>query len=66
MSRTEYLQNLLDSVLQDDHGQWFMEYRPFNGWYACPDEPRYFGDDGVFLGGTWDRAEREIKYLFAL
>jgi hypothetical protein len=40
-------------------------YRPFKGWYAEPDEGRYFGDEGEWLGDNWREALETIYWLGA-
>jgi hypothetical protein len=64
MTRTVFLNNLLEQSLKDAHGNWFIEWRPFKGWYAVPDSCRYWGDNGEFLGENWKRAVRGIRDLF--
>ncbi len=42
-------------------GDWYIEYRPFDGWYTVPDDPRYAGDPGEFLGVNWKQSAESIK-----
>jgi hypothetical protein len=40
-----------------------IEFRPFDGWYAVPQEPRHFGDEGEPLGRNFEIAMEFIKWL---
>lgn len=40
----------------------YVEYRPGRGWFLGG-EPRWFGDEGDFLGRTHKEAEAEIRFL---
>jgi hypothetical protein len=40
-----------------------IEFRPFKGWYAQPDEARHFMDDGDYLGDNYDEAMRSIQFF---
>lgn len=64
LTRAQYLQENLDEHLNSENGDWFVEYRPFDGWYAIPSDPRWFGDEGEFLGVNWQSALRAIKVLY--
>lgn len=63
MTRQQYLQDLMDLKTKDhpEIGDWLIEYRPFDGWYSVPDEPRYIGDPGEFLGSDWKQSAESIK-----
>lgn len=60
-TKTERLQALWDG--NSDLMVATIEFRPFKGWYADPDEARYFYDEGLYLGANWIAAERTIKSL---
>lgn len=68
VNKSELLNSRLEQLLlenrEDEHGQWWVEYRPFAGWYALPDYPRYFGDDGVFLGKNYQDALKQLEFFF--
>lgn len=64
MTKTEKLNALLDEFLKDEHGDVFIEFRPFHGWFAIG-EPRYIGDKGEYLGRDYREAEQTIPFLFA-
>lgn len=40
-----------------------IEFRPFKGWYAMPNEGRHFGDEGDFLGANYAEALAWIERL---
>lgn len=63
MTRQQYLQDLMDLKSKDhpEIGDWYIEYRPFDGWYSVPDDPRYIGDPGEFLGVNWKQSAESIK-----
>jgi hypothetical protein len=63
ITRAIYLQNLVDSLREPVNYKFTIEFRPFQGWFAVPDEPRWFGDDGEYLGARWQDAVRAIKSL---
>jgi hypothetical protein len=63
ISRTNYLQNLVDSLREPEHYEFTIEFRPGQGWFAVPCDPRWFGDDGEYLGSRWQDAVRRIKSL---
>lgn len=64
MNRTQQLQAILEDNLNENHGEWWIEYRPNIGWYAVPDQPRHFNDDGIFLGKRWAIAKSSIMWMF--
>jgi hypothetical protein len=64
MTKTEYLQNLADSLKSDRDYEFVIEFRPFMGWFAVPDEQRWIGDRGEYLGLDWKQAEYTIRSLF--
>lgn len=61
MTLTEQLQAAWDSV--PDLMEAEIVFRPFRGWYADPDEQRYFLDEGEPLGANWREAVETIKWL---
>lgn len=40
-----------------------IEFRQPQGWFASPNYPRHFNDEGDFLGATWAEAESRIRWL---
>lgn len=66
MTRQQYLQDLMDlkSKKYPEIGDWYIEYRPFDGWYAVPSEHRYIGDFGEFLGVNWKQSAKAIKIFY--
>lgn len=45
----------LNSLLQNKR-DFQVEFRPFQGWYVDGGDPRYFGDNGDYLGKDWRQA----------
>ena len=66
MTRQQYLQDLMDLKTKDhpEIGDWYIEYRPFDGGYTVPDYPRYTGDPGEFLGVNWKQSAKAIKRFY--
>ena len=64
MNKTQQLQEHLDANLRENQGVWYIEYRGRGGWWAVPDSPRWFGDDGMFLGPNAGIAKRTIGLMF--
>jgi hypothetical protein len=64
MTKREKLQAIVDEALSknDSLHQFWVEYRPFQGWYAVC-EPRWFGDDGEYLGANYSQAKRGLRHL---
>ena len=59
-TKTEQLQALIDSARRRDLS---IEYRPFDGWYACG-EARWLGDDGRdWLGRNFRQAKPALEKL---
>lgn len=62
MTRLEYLESVLKTLLTDDALS--VEFKPFQGWYLCG-EPRWIGDDGAdWIGKNWHEAEKEMRRLY--
>ena len=40
------------------------EFIPRKGWFAIPDEARYYGDKGEFLGKTFEGAIAAAKNIY--
>lgn len=68
LNKSELLNSRLRELLlesrEEEVDNWWVEYRPFFGWYALPDCPRYFGDDGVFLGKNYQEALKQLEFFF--
>lgn len=60
-TRAEQLQAAWDA--QPDLMAAEIEFRPFSGWWAQPNEARHFGDEGEWLGNDWRDALDHIKWL---
>jgi hypothetical protein len=69
VNKSELLNSRLEQLLlenrEDEHDRWWVEYRPFVGWYAVFECPRYFDDDGVFLGKNYQDAFKNLEFFFA-
>ena len=55
-SKTEILQELIDSLRNDQSWDFVVEYRPFKGWFMVATESRWYGDDGDWLGDRFEDA----------
>ena len=65
MTKKENLQALADKLKKPEHYTFLIEYKPFQGWYAVPDEARCIGDDGEYLGSRYGQAEKTLRQLLA-
>lgn len=67
INKIDLLQSRLNELLKEDVRieTWWIEYRPFSGWYSVCDYPRFSGDDGVFLGKNYQEAFKNMEVLFA-
>lgn len=63
MTKTEYLQNICDSLRSDYQYEFVIEFRQGRGWFAVTSEWRYFEDNGEFLGENWEQAEKTLRWL---
>lgn len=63
LSRAEYLQRKWDKsgLLMEAE----IVFRPHKGWYAEPFYPRYFDDEGEYLGDTWRDAAEAISWILS-
>ena len=63
ISRITYLQNLADSLRTADQYEFYIEFRPFHGWFAVSCDLRWHGDNGEYLGACWQEADKAIRLL---
>jgi hypothetical protein len=63
MNKTEKLQALCQELVTDYQHEFLIEYRPFRGWYGIADEPRWFNDNGEFLGATYQEARESLMSI---
>jgi len=60
----------LDLILEERHlenpntYQFYSEFIPAKGWYAIPEEPRWYGDGGDFLGKNFEEAIAAAKNIY--
>lgn len=66
MNELEILQELLEEKQKErpEIGDWFIEDRD-DGYWAIPCEPRFWGDDGEFLGTNYKDAKHAIIEIFS-
>lgn len=62
-TRKEYLQSLADKLRTDKQYEFEIQFRGRGGWWGEPNEVRWIGDAGEFLGMDWREAEKAIKSL---
>ena len=65
MTRTEYLNKIIAESRPDETEEWFMEFRGRGGWWLCPSESRWVGDEGSYMGPDWREAEKSLRFLLA-
>lgn len=63
-NKQERLEALLEQWVGPD-GDCYVEFIPRKGWYFRWIEVRYFGDEGEFLGSTYEDASAHIEYQIA-
>lgn len=61
VNRTQWLNAKLAELGRSDCS---IEYRPFDGWWMTG-EPRYPGDDGAWIGFSWEQAAAELDFLLS-
>lgn len=64
LTKRDLLNRHLLKLLKPYHGNWCVEWRTGEGWYAVPDELRHFNDEGEFLGKDFDEAIEALRSLF--
>lgn len=58
------LQVLADSLQTEDHYEFEIVYRGLrSGYWAIPDEPRWYGDEGSYLGDDLKSASRTLRAM---
>ena len=60
----ELSQALKNSDWADEDEQPYPEFRPGIGWFLVFPEPRWFYDDGEYLGSNYKEATKTIRRLF--
>lgn len=65
LTKSQRLQALIDELQRPDQYRLWAEYVPRQGWFAQPDEPRWFGDPGEYLGRNYADAAQAIRRLLA-
>ena len=63
MTKTEKLQKIWDDNKESCHYNFQIIWRGFGGWWAIPDEIRWWGDEGEFLGRSFVEAEVTLRSL---
>ena len=61
-NKTTQLQNLADELRTDEQYNFQIQWRG-NGFWAIPDESRWIGDDGEYLGPKKFEAEISLRAL---
>jgi hypothetical protein len=63
-SKTEQINDILESVIDDEGWKPYAEYTPGKGWFVITPEPRWFGDRGEFLGKDFKSAIAAAKNIY--
>ena len=58
------LQTLVDELTKPEHYK-FEVYRKSDGYYLIPDETRWLGDKGDYIGPSFEEAEKEIRLILS-
>ena len=64
-SKKDHLQEIADKAYaRKDFTYYFMiEFRGAGGWWAIPENPRWFQDEGEFLGMNYVAALKQLHRL---
>jgi hypothetical protein len=67
MTKRDRLQKMVDDAVENnpDYHSFSVEFRGRAGWWAIPEDCRYFGDQGEYLGQDFKSAERTLGALLA-
>lgn len=60
LSKTEQLQALWDSRKTSYNWDFQVKWRGTAGWWGMLEEARHFGDEGEFLGMTFEEAKKTL------
>lgn len=65
MTKREQLQKIVDDAVieNSDLFEFTVEFRGRGGWWAIPDQLRWFNDCGEFLGHKYEEAESMLKSI---
>lgn len=63
MTKADYLQRVANELRENDQWDFEIVFRPGKGWYGITEEPRYWGDDGEYLGENWGEAEKALRNI---
>jgi hypothetical protein len=64
-NQTQKLNDLIEECKESnpDTFDLLAQYVPKRGWYLIPVEPRWFGDQGEYIGSTFQEAAITINLL---
>lgn len=65
MTKQEQLQKLVDDACEKkpEYYTFHVEFRGRAGWWAIPEERRWFGDAGEYLGANFSAAKKTLFEL---
>lgn len=65
MTKQEQLQKMVDDACQrnSEYYTFTVEFRGAGGWWAFPDERRWVGDDGEYLGTDFSEAKKTLSII---
>jgi hypothetical protein len=65
MTKQEELQKLVDEACERNSGYYHfhVEFRGGAGWWAVPEESRWFGDAGEYLGANFSAAKKTLSII---
>ena len=64
MTAQERLQSLADSLRTSEQWEFSIEFRGSrSGWWAIAECPRWFNDEGEYLGANWKAAEKTLRLI---
>ena len=65
VTKRERLQALIDELQRPDQYKLWAEFVHGVGWFAQPEEPRWIGDQGEWLGRNYTDAAQAVRRMLA-
>lgn len=60
----DHLQELANDLRTSEQSEVLIEFRGSrSGWWAIAETPRWFNDEGEYLGSNWKEAEKTLRLI---
>jgi hypothetical protein len=65
VTKREQLQKIIDDAVEEKPilYRYYAEFRGRGGWWAVPEQQRFFGDNGEYLGPDFRTAKQTLMSL---